>query len=136
MSEGHHNEVWNDIPQFVGVYQASNLGRIRRLAGYGCKETRVIKQRISKGDRCGYPLVKLSYRGVHKFWRVHRLVAYAFYGMQVDGMVVHHVDSNRTNNLLKNLELVTGRLNTQLAHSKRMAEKRIAHLVNDLHWEY
>lgn len=101
------NEVWKDIKDYPG-YQVSNLGRIRthnkvtssrrfKLCHW---KDRVIVQKISK-DR--NHRVDLWNENGHKTFLVHRIVAEAFLG-EAAGMTVNHIDGNRDNNTIDNLE--------------------------------
>ena len=68
-------EIWKDIPNYEGLYQASNLGRIRSLPRqtnnqFGKKE-RILKPRISHN---GYYRVELWKQSIRKKYFVHRLV--------------------------------------------------------------
>lgn len=69
------NEIWKDIKDFIGLYQVSNWGRVKRLIGYQCKNERILKPRKHK---CGYFAVILYKDGVTKSYLIHRLVAQAF----------------------------------------------------------
>lgn len=104
-------EIWKDIPGYEGDYQASSEGRIRSVDG---KTTwskrhdterrwkgRVLKQ---KGDRRLGLRVSLWKDGKPKYMLVARLVAMAFIGMPKDGDTVNHIDGNRLNNNVENLE--------------------------------
>lgn len=88
------NEWWADIPSEPS-YQASTHGRIRNKDTY-----HILSQHINPD---GYPTVCLHH---HTVKSVHRLVAEAFYGMH-DDMQVNHIDCDRTNNWVLNLEWCT-----------------------------
>lgn len=97
-------EEWKDIPSTDGIYQASSLGRIRKVK-------RITKQTPSFLSQCGsaggtYLKCCLNIRGTKRFVDVHRLVAEAFIGIP-EGMVVNHIDFDTRNNKLSNLEVVT-----------------------------
>lgn len=85
LSETTMNEVWKDIPNYEGYYQASNLGRIRSLLfqnnvwnkKYIRTEPKILKPKISK-DRCCR--VSLWKDGKEQTCLVHRLVASTFLG--------------------------------------------------------
>lgn len=102
-------EIWKDIPDYEGIYQASNLGRIRTCEGkttftkrHGIRHW---KQRIikPKGEtyNTGYR-VSLWKDGKCKDHLVARLVATTFLGKS--NLTVNHIDGNRFNNNIANLE--------------------------------
>ena len=107
-------ELWKDIPNYEGLYEASNLGRIRTKDG---KVTytklhgeRKWKQRILKPKKCrdynlcGYR-VSLWKDGKHKDFLVARLVCTTWHENLIDTkMTVNHKDGNRLNNRIENLE--------------------------------
>lgn len=102
-------EIWKDIPGFEGLYQVSNMGRVRSLSHITkCGNyTRTTSGRILKQNpdlRGGYFLVYLSKNGKVKCLKVHRLVASCFCDGYVKGYVVNHKDGNRQNNIYTNLE--------------------------------
>lgn len=107
-------EIWKNIPNYEG-YQVSNLGRIRthNKTTYTKKHgIRNWKDRILhyKGDsyKTGYR-VDLWKDGKPHTMLVARLVAFTFYNEDINNhkLTVDHVDGNRLNNNLKNLELVS-----------------------------
>ena len=109
-------EEWKDIEGYEGIYQVSNLGRVRSLDRYvevtnrwGTLSTyfysgKVLRQAI---DTKGYYMVNLANNGANKIFRVHQLVAHAFVDGWFEGAVVNHKDENKRNNLPSNLEWVT-----------------------------
>jgi hypothetical protein len=100
-------EIWKDIPQLEGHYQASSLGRIKSLK-YG--KERIVKQ--NKGAK-GYMRLTI-YKGKKSGFAVHVLVAMAFLGHKPDGthkVCVDHIDNNRKNNCANNLKLINNREN-------------------------
>ena len=96
-----HREYWKDIKGYEGLYQISNLGRVKSLPRNGTiKDERIIKYSL---DKYGYPQVVLNNKK-HKCFRVHRLVAEAFIPNPQNKSTVNHIDGNKTNNKLNNLE--------------------------------
>ena len=114
-------EIWKDIEGYEGIYQVSNLGRVRSLDRYYEKPhprngvpTRYLKRGqiiISHPSRNGYMGVVLKVNRVQKNFMVHRLVAKAFVPGYFEGADVNHKDCDRTNNRADNLEWVTRREN-------------------------
>lgn len=105
------DEIWKDIPQYEGIYQASNYGNIRTVEG---KTTftnkhgiRYWKSRVLKGrgnNRVTGKRVSLWKNGKKKEFLVARLVAITFLGDPPKNYTVNHKDGNRLNNRLDNLE--------------------------------
>lgn len=104
-------EEWKDIPEYEGIYQASTSGKIRtalnkttytNLHGLRRWKQRTLKHR---GDnyQTGYR-VSLWKDGKCKDWLVARLIAMTFIRMPVDKETVNHIDGNRFNNRIENLE--------------------------------
>lgn len=131
-------EIWKDIKDYEGVYQVSNLGRVKSLSrfhnnnsgGYLSKE-RILKQNIKRG----YLTVGLCKEGKTKTYSVHRLVAIAFIVNPHNKKTVNHIDGNKTNNLVSNLEWCTYSENQQHAfniglHQPTIGENSSFHKLN------
>lgn len=108
------NEVWKDIKGFEGLYQVSNLGRIKALrrwvdhsynGGYWQKE----KIRAISATRGGYLFCPLHKDKKSYPKRVNRLVAQAFLSDYSEDKEVHHIDGDITNNAATNLECLSAR---------------------------
>ena len=108
--ENNSQEVWRPIDGFEGLYEVSNLGRVRSMDrlvtrnGYTvpCKG-RVLKL---KKDKFGYQKIILSKDNKQTTLNVHRLVARAFQeicGQFRNGLEVDHLDTNPSNNRAVNL---------------------------------
>lgn len=103
------NEQWKDIPEFEGVYQVSNKGRVRSLTRKvrhfrdftQTREGQIIKPETMPN---GYLMVTLHNDGINKSVYVHRLVAVNFIGNPKNLSEVNHKDEDKTNNLITNLE--------------------------------
>jgi len=128
-------EIWKDIPNYIG-YQASNMGRIRtynkitRTERHGERhwKDRILKpkEKIPKShskhqgkNGKGYA-VDLWKNGKSRTFLVARLIAFTFYEKDINNrkLTVDHVDGNRLNNRLENLEIVSLKENIQRAFKK------------------
>lgn len=115
-------EVWKDIKGYEGLYQVSNLGRVKSFDVYikvGIKnaETALHKGRILKPmkNRQGYMRVELCKGGERKAIFVHRLVASVFIENPENKVCVNHIDGDKQNNCVENLEWCTYSENMQHA---------------------
>lgn len=105
-------EVWKDIPEYEGLYQVSNLGRVRSVdREVLCRggKTRISLGKILKQgkDTNSRLIVGLSKNGKIKTKRSYNLVALAFIGERPEGYQVCHIDGDVTNNKLSNLRYDT-----------------------------
>lgn len=101
------NEVWKDIPDYEGIYQVSNKGRIKSLARIVGNCKRKDKIIIPKDNGTDYYKVNLYKNGKHKNHYVHKLVASVFINNESNKPCINHKDYNRKNNNVENLECVT-----------------------------
>lgn len=100
-----NNEEWRVIPYYNGRYLVSNLGRVESVNKYG-------KRLILTPFVHEYYIYKLYKDGVGITERGHRLVVQAFSGYDRDSdLVVDHIDYNKLNNRLENLQVITNREN-------------------------
>lgn len=102
------NEIWKDIKNFEGYYQVSNLGRIKsleRIVKSRGNGTMVIKERILRPslNGSGYPIVGLSKESESTSYIVHRLVAEAFIPNPDNLSDVNHINQDKTDNRVDNL---------------------------------
>ena len=85
-------------------------------------------KRVSIGNiqSCGYRLITLNEIGlIKKGMLVHRLVYECFHGPIPDGMQINHIDSNRQNNCINNLESVTPSENVKHANEAKKFKTKI-----------
>lgn len=113
-----NKEIWKDIPDYDGLYQVSNFGRIaahRKNVRFGCsgEKTRIIPWRILSTfpNKQGYMRINLFKDGKTKQFQVHRLVAMAFIPNPDNLPVINHKDENPHNNHVENLEWCTPKYN-------------------------
>ena len=111
-------EIWKDIEGFEGHYQVSNTGKVRSIKFNKIKELKPYKET----KRCGYMSVYLRLPGQKYTKKVHRLVAEAFIPNPNGFPEVNHIDENKENNCVENLEWCTGEYN--LCYGTRL--KRIS----------
>lgn len=106
-------EIWKDITGYEGLYQVSTFGRVKSIP-------HLIRANINGGKRMteeyiknttvgwhGYVWVNLCKNGKTKTYSVHRLVAMAFLENPHSLPAVNHIDGNKENNLVRNLEWCT-----------------------------
>lgn len=94
-------EIWKDIRGYEGLYQVSNLGRIKSLNYNNTKQEKILK---GSQDKSGYRLAGLCKDGKVSAKRIHRLVAEAFIPKLENKTEVNHIDGNKKNNCINNLE--------------------------------
>ena len=105
-------EVWKDVKGYEGLYKVSDRGAVKscnRLVKQSKGGLRPVKEKILKPeeDKDGYLQVFLSKNGKQKMFKVHRLVAAAFVGDADRKLQINHVDGNKKNNSVNNLEWCT-----------------------------
>jgi hypothetical protein len=103
-------EEWKDIDGFEGLYQVSNIGRVRSL-NHETNGKKYIGKVLSTKVTSGYPTVLLSNGAKKTLCRVHRLVARTFIENPTKLPEVNHLDGNKNNNCVENLEWCTSREN-------------------------
>ena len=105
--------LWKPVPGYESYYEISNYGEIRgveRIISTPHQQrkikSRVLKPRINK---YGYLIIDLSKSSVSKTFEVHRLIALTFLPHQEGRNCVNHLDADKLNNNVENLEWVTHR---------------------------
>lgn len=122
-------EIWKDISGYEGLYQVSNLGRVRGL-------DRILKNRYSSFKYKGcvlkqnkanrYNQVCLSRGNTAKNFAVHRLVAKAFIPNPYNYPCVNHINEDRFDNQANNLEWCTHKYNVNYGtRTKRVSKSMI-----------
>ncbi len=116
-------EEWKDVIGYEGLYQVSNYGRVKSLgryvnSGHPGSKPRFKPEKIltTKYHPEGYIQNEFYKDGKKILRKVHRLVAIAFLGNHED-MVVNHIDGNKSNHRLDNLEWCTTSENHLHAYS-------------------
>lgn len=97
---------WKDVPEYEGLYQINILGEVKSL-----KKNIILKQRICPG---GYYMVDLYKNGKRKTIRIHQLLGIVFLGHIPNKyeLVIDHIDNNKLNNSLENLQIISQRENS------------------------
>ena len=105
-------EQWKPIQEFNGEYEVSNLGRVRSMKRYYGVVGRIMPQTI---QRKGYYAVTLWMNNKAYCRKVHRLVIEAFTPNPDNLPCINHIDGNKLNNHVSNLEWCTYQANMQHA---------------------
>lgn len=102
-------EEFKDVVGYEGHYQISNLGAVKSLKR---NSEKLISPSIDKTK--GYYRVCLYKNNKRKSFYIHQLVAIAFLGHKPNGnkLVVDHIDNNKTNNKVENLQVISSRENS------------------------
>ena len=124
-------EIWNDIKGYEGLYQISNTGRVKSLERtfkrtntlIG-KHTSPIRERILKASLKRYAGVTLVKDGKKEYPNVHRLVAIAFIPNTFRLPQVNHINGNRLDNSVTNLEWCSPSENALHAHRSGLHKGR------------
>ena len=103
-------EIFKNIPGYEEMYQVSNLGRVKSLKRFAVIEDKILNPCVSGN---GYKIVMLRKHRKGKAFSLHQLVAIAFLNHNPNRheIVVDHLDSDKTNNNVNNLQLITNREN-------------------------
>lgn len=130
-------EIWKYVKGYDGYYQVSDLGRVKSLdrkvkcvgGFYAEKKGKILKKSLAKN---GYFVINLCKEKRQSTSYIHKLVACAFLNHIKDGynLVINHIDRNKENNNLSNLEVITQRENCCKDHIKSSSKYK------GVYWEY
>lgn len=112
----NNNEIWKDCVGYEGKYQVSNLGNVRSISNNkGTYQERLLSQRQTTTSN--YLYVNFTVKDVTTHHSVHRLVAKAFIANPSNKATVNHIDGNKLNNNVCNLEWNTYSENLKHAYA-------------------
>lgn len=111
------NEIWKGVVGYEGIYEVSDMGRVRSL---NYKRSGMVKLLAISINRKGYVFVNLYRNGKMKGKKIHSLVAESFIDSDYrkNGLVVNHKNFKRDDNILSNLEIISNRENANQKHLK------------------
>lgn len=104
-------KIWKDVKGYEGLYQISNLGRVKS------------NKKILRPSKTEYLKVCLSKNGVQNTYYIHRLVAQAFIDNEYNFTHVNHIDENKYNNNVNNLEWCDNKYNINYGNSQKKKAK-------------
>ena len=130
-------EIWIDAKKFEGYYEVSNTGKVRRkLCETIYKDGRVanFSQTILKAvpNKKGYLKVYLSVKSKKYTKSLHRIVAESFIENPLNKKTVNHIDCDKTNNHVSNLEWATNSENMRHAFDVLKIGKKSQALITAL----
>lgn len=134
-------ETWRPVKGYEGIYEVSDLARVRSLdhyvecdtkAGYHLKRFFKGKILVPKKDKNQYLFVNLSVNRKIKAARIHRLVAEAFIPNPDNLPCINHKDENKQNNLPSNLEWCTVLYNNRYGTKREKISKRHSRRIEQL----
>ena len=120
-------EQWRPIEEYEGLYEVSNMGRVKSLERID-KNNHLVKGKILKPVmmKNGYLRVDLSKEGKHKMFSVHRLVGMTFIPNPEGLPQINHIDEDKTNNRVDNLEWCDCKYNINYgAHNENIIHTKI-----------
>lgn len=113
-------EVWKDIKDYEGIYQVSNFGNVKSLGNEFSRKERFLK--LSPQSK-GYLTVVLQKNATRKMVLVHRIVAEHFIGNTESKPQVNHINGDKTDNSIENLEWVSHKENLDHAIKNNLTLK-------------
>ena len=119
-------EEWKDIKGYEGLYEVSNMGRVKSLGNGKSTNNDNCRERILKPVKDkGYLRVTLCKEGRKNGYLVHQLVAIVFCENSMGYKEVNHKDEDKTNNRADNLEWCTSKYNANYGTRNKRISKPI-----------
>lgn len=109
-------EIWKDVKDYEGLYQVSNYGNVKRI-----KDNYIFKQ--NKNSR-GYRIITFTKNKKEKSVSVHRIVAETFISNPNNLSQINHIDGDKMNNKVDNLEWCTQSENMKHAYKTGLEIKK------------
>lgn len=128
-----NNEVWKPIVgygKFDGRYEVSSMGRLRSVTRYARIRSNALRQvpgQIIRGfiDKNGYHNCSIKAENCEKHVKVHREVGRAFFPREgMENLQINHLNGNKIDNRVENLEWATCRENVQHALEVGLTESK------------
>lgn len=116
-------EIWRDIEGYEGLYQVSNMRRVKSLGNEFSRKEKILKPRKSKD---GYLQLQLHKEGECKDYRVHRLVGQAFLENPEELPEINHKDEDKINNCVENLEWCSSKYNKNYGTRNKRVSKSLS----------
>jgi DNA-directed RNA polymerase specialized sigma24 family protein len=134
-------EIWKPIEGYEGLYEVSNLGRVKRLVIWNghkyIKQERMLNPYKQHANKYYYrAVVKLFKDKIKKDFKVHRLVAQAFIPNPHNKPNINHKDGNPLNNKVENLEWCTQQENIDHAINTDLTIRTINTIDRDTMVEF
>lgn len=114
-------EIWKSVKGYENLYEISNYGRVKSLKRQGTHE-HILKQFDNSN---GYMIVSLSKDNVQKTFPVHKLVANTFMNNTDSLRDINHIDGNKKNNYIDNLEFCSHSYN--MKHAFKLGLNKTQH---------
>lgn len=121
------NEIWEPVKGYEGLYEVSNLGRVKSLNYKRTKQEKILKPNITKAN---YQQVHLCKDKKIKILYIHRLVAETFIPNHNNYPCVNHKDENSINNVVNNLEWCDKKYNNNYGNCKEKHSKEVSIPIN------